>query len=100
MEKDLTPTIGMGCTYSIGGDAYPATIIEVSPSGHRIKIQMDKAVVTSSKGMGQEVYEITRDTDGRIEEYTRRKKGNYKEKGHFVGHLTIGKRYARRDPHL
>lgn len=97
MEK---PKVGMGCTYGIGADAYPARIIEVSPSGHRIKIQMDRAVAVDGAAMGQEVFDITRDTDGRIEEYTRRKNGNYKEKGYNVGNLTIGKRYARRDPHF
>jgi len=92
------PEVGMGCTYGIGSDAYPATIIEVSPSGHQIKLQHDKFERTDKNAVsGTQVYDYAPNPQAEVRVFTRRKGGEYREKGKNYGYLIVGKRKAHID---
>jgi len=75
--------VGMPATVCFHSDNHPATVIEVSGEGRRIKVQQDNAERMDSNGMSEEqVYSYTRDPDGRIFEASFRKKiGRYVVKG-------------------
>ncbi len=56
MEKLKTPAVGLGITYAIGGDCYPYTIRQVSPSGHQFRADPDH--------VGDDLRTFTRRKDG------------------------------------
>ena len=61
------PKIGGGATISYGSDCHPATIINISPSGRRITIQMDKATRIDNNGMSEiQEYEYSADPNGTV----------------------------------
>jgi hypothetical protein len=74
-----TPEVGLGATVVLWSDRKAATILSISPTGHRIVVQYDIATRTDQNGMSDsQSYRYERDTDGRIEEFTRRKDGSYR----------------------
>jgi len=73
------PTVfeGDGVTYTIFTDRRAGTVIDVSPSGKTITIQLDKATRIDENGMSEsQEYEYERDPDGQILKFTWRKKVN------------------------
>lgn len=103
MAKNIEPKVGMGATYGYGSDCYPATIIEVSPSGKRLTIQRDEVLVTSgSDQTGDKIYTLLEDPNGATIEYSLRKNNRWYPVGQPIDHrsygLTIGSRTYYQDP--
>lgn len=74
--------VGVGATIVSWTDRHPATVIEVSKSGHRIVVQHDTATRVDSNGMSDaQSYEFERNPNGRTEVATRRKDGSYRVTG-------------------
>lgn len=96
----MTPQVGDGATVHFWSDRQAATIVGVSPSGHKVKLQYDTARRTDDRGLSDwQEYEFTRNTLGPVVEATRRKDGNYRIKG-GTSRVSIGKRSHFRDPHF
>lgn len=62
--------VGDGANYSFNGDAYPVTVIEVSPNGTRITVRRDRATKKDA------IFAI--DAKGKTMTFTRRKDGSYR----------------------
>lgn len=95
-----TPVVGDPATYSVGSDAYPATVVAVSKSGHRVTLQDDDWKVTSGTVQdGSATYSYTPNPRAATRVATRRADGKYRlagwERGGFVG---FGTRRMYRDP--
>lgn len=103
LNTNNRPVVGMGATYHVGSDSYACTVIEVSPSGHRIVLQHDRTVPTKrarAMGMTDEMrpFLYVRNPEGRTEVATRRKDG-YRLKGwKRSGRVELGIRETYRDP--
>lgn len=77
-----TPELGMGATLVRWTDRHAGTVVYVSPSGHKISVQRDKATRTDTNGMSDaQTYEFEADPNGAVETYTRRKDGTYRQAG-------------------
>lgn len=78
-----TPVIGMGATTLIGSDRYAATIVEVidkKNGTYIIGVQDDNAqFVSGDGGTGNEVYEYTPNTNGRITYFRAKKDSKWRE---------------------
>lgn len=98
------PEVGMGATQGVGSDAYPYTIIEVSPNGKTIKVQSDKH--TPAEGYdyySNQVYNYHQNPNGEIITYTLRKNGRYHAQGEPIRGgraLVVGRRCYKHDPHF
>lgn len=78
----VEPEVGMGATLVYWTDRAPATVVEVSKTGHKIVVQEDTATRTDSNGMSDaQSYSYERNESGRLHEATRRKDGSYRLKG-------------------
>lgn len=88
------PIVGMGATYSIGGDSYPCTVVKVSPTGHRIEVAFDEV-----KGRGK-LFVPGERQDERCETFTLREDGSYFLAGRRYGRLSLGFRSHDIDPHF
>lgn len=76
------PEVGMGCTLTGWTDRHAATIIQVSPTGHKIWVQRDKATRTDSNGMSDaQTWEFEPDPTGAVGVYSRRSDGSYRQVG-------------------
>jgi hypothetical protein len=69
--------VGAGVTFNIGSDSYPATVVDVSPSGHRVTITRDR--MTPNEGVNGIAHRWTEadatftvDPDARRQVFTRR----------------------------
>lgn len=94
---------GDGCTYTIGTDEYPCTVVRVSPTGHRVDVVMDRALIRGHHEVAQEdQFEVDgvlfQVGNGPPRTFTRRSTGDataprwtWIEKGHRYGHLTLGR---------
>lgn len=70
------PIVGMGATRVWFTDRDPYTVIEVSPSGKRCKVQSDKYVRIDTNGMSEcQTYDYSPDSDGSVFELRRTKRG-------------------------
>lgn len=84
-------TIGGGAAYRINGDAYPYTIIGVSPTGHAVTLQAARVVkVEPGQGFseGDKRAEFEPDPNGavRVATYRKGKRGaGYAWKGSALG---------------
>jgi hypothetical protein len=99
-----TPKVGDGATMAIGSDRYPGTVIEVSKSGHTVKVRSDNYKLVGGSALSEDQrYEFTPNPNGAVEVFTRRKNGRYVRKGEsFRGGLraSFGHRDAYSDPHF
>lgn len=82
------PEVGELATLYVGSDRYPFTVVEVSPTGHQIKLQARRA-------RGQLSCE---DPQGRTVIATRRRDGSYKERGSKHIHVGLGRAELYLDP--
>ena len=74
------PFVGMGCTTLMYTDRHAATVIEVK--GKTITVQEDTATRADKNGMSDaQSYEYTRNENGRILKFTKRKDGRWIQKG-------------------
>ena len=72
------PDVGMVATMLSWTDRTAATIIEVSKSGKKIKIQEDKSTRTDSNGMSDaQAYSYETNPNGSTREYSLRKNGRW-----------------------
>jgi hypothetical protein len=87
-------------SYGIGSDAYPVTVVEVSPSGHRVVVEQDDFHVVSGSVMdGSAEFGFTRREGGPRRVFTRRADGRYLLVGaKNYGTLSLGEWHADRDP--
>lgn len=80
--KPSIPEVGMGATEVCWSDRHPYTVIEVSKSRKRCKVQADKAIRKDKNGMSDaQEYEYERDPEGAIRELSIRGDGKWKEVG-------------------
>jgi hypothetical protein len=76
------PFVGAPASYGYGSDSYPATVIEVSKSGHRITLQHDRTEVVAGSGAdGTARHICSPDPDGSTVVATRRADGRYRIAG-------------------
>jgi len=76
------PEIGMGVTIQFHSDRTACTIIDISPSGHQLVLQEDKATRLDNNGFSEsQEYSFKPDPDGRIFRATLRKDGRYRLAG-------------------
>lgn len=91
--------VGMGATFWYWTDSYPATVISVSET--EVRIQEDHAKRVDENGMSEsQTYEYSPNADGRIFVFTKRKDGNWHEKGQPMGKgvkVHLGSRRAYHD---
>lgn len=74
------PEVGMGATELCWSDRHPYTIIEISKSGKRMKVQADIAIRTDNNGMSEsQEYEYKRDPEGAIRTLYLTKTGKWRE---------------------
>jgi hypothetical protein len=95
------PQAGEGAHYGGNGDAYPVTVLEVSKSGHRVKVQRARHKIDPSDvGLkeGHRVATFTPNPEGEILTFTRRANGAYRIQG---GAWPLGAGYATAyNPHV
>lgn len=76
------PEVGDGATVLSWTDRRAATVIAVSPTGHRVTVRFDTATRTDSNGMSDaQSYSFEPNPDGVERTYSRRKDGAYREVG-------------------
>jgi len=96
------PAVGSAATWSNGRDSWPATVIAVSRTGHRVTIREDKAIVISgSEHDGSAQYRYEPDPNGREIIFTRRSERGgvaYRQEGSRWTAVSFGRRRAYRDP--
>lgn len=92
-SRDATEVaVGVGGTVVGWTDRHAVTVVDVSKSGHRVTVQYDTAVRTDTNGMSDaQEYRYERNTDGRVETFTRRRDGSYRVKG-GTARLLVGVR--------
>ena len=77
------PKVGTGVTYGAGSDSYPGTVVEVSKTGHSIKVRGDRTIRLSGNfkdGNWEGTYHVEvplEDDSERLTTYTRRR--NWKQ---------------------
>ena len=96
-----SPFVGNAATVYWWSDSKAGTIIEVSPSGKRITVQLDKSIRTDSNGMSDcQDYRYERDPNGPTYKFSLRKNGRWIVIGHEtrdgVG-CSIGSRHTYHD---
>lgn len=78
-SKPGEPEVGGGATLIFWSDRHAATVTEISPSGHIVKVQADKVRFGPDGYAAEE--DIERDPEGSVYVFTRRKNGGYVLKG-------------------
>lgn len=92
--------IGQHGSYGVGSDAYPCTVVEVSPSGHRVVVEIDDFRAGPGHDYyGQQVWVFERRVGGERVVFTRRRNGSYIVKGSTFGGLSLRGWFAAQDPH-
>ncbi len=90
--NEVEAEVGMGGTYVMWTDRKAVTVVEVSRTGHRVVTQDDTATRVDSNGMSDaQRYEFSRDENGTLRTFTRRKDGAYRETG-GTSRLLLGAR--------
>ena len=99
--RQPAPAVGMGCTILHWTDRNAATIVKVENGGRTLYVQRDRAIRTDTNGMSEcQEYRYLGNPDGAITVFTRRKGGEYVEKGQPFGtgyRLAIGTRREYHD---
>ena len=86
----VMPQVGQAATVRFIGDSRAATVIAVSPTGHKVTVQVDKATRVDTNGMSDsQDYTYERDPKGKVHVFHLRR-GRYGQDG--VG-LAIGHRH-------
>lgn len=96
MDNDvMIPTqIGEGVTVSIGSDAYPYTIIDISPSGKTIYLQEDRVERIDSNGISEvQEYKYFRNSEGKEIKASMRKNGGWKTTDNCKVSIGVRRRY-------
>ena len=89
MNQDQAFAVGDGATWTIATDRVACTVVEVSPSGHRVTVQRDKAVMVRGDMFGEyQEYEFEPDPDAERMVFTRRNVGNGEHVFKMVGTRT------------
>lgn len=101
MTKTITkPEIGAKGCYSIGGDAYPVTVIAVTPSGNKVTVRYEKFKGDIENGheyYGQQKWIIEEDPKGRTETFSWHPSNKaYRQGG--CGWLRFNGWFAKQDP--
>ena len=93
--------IGQGCTYHIGSDRYPATVVEIL-SPKRVVVQKDNYTRTDKNGISEnQTYSFEPNPDAVRRVVTLRKNGSWRQVGqsmHGSGFYTFKGRNAYFDP--
>lgn len=96
LRRPTGPHVGQGATVGIGSDRYAATVIAVSPSGHKVTVQYDKATRTDNRGLDEwQEYTYEADPHGTIQVFYRNQRGHYRASSY---RLSLGVRSAYLDP--
>lgn len=97
--------VGDAATIQVGSDRYAATVIWVSPSGHQIKLQRDKATPTASIAYTEDqTYICVANPSGEIEKAQLRHAEDPKVQSRFFmcgkgwSGVTLGVKSPYRDP--
>lgn len=86
--EQWTPQVGQGVSYSVGSDAYSATVIAMSKSGSQITLQDDiSRVISGSAHDGSAKWASEPNPNGATRKATRRGNGIYR----LVGWTSSGR---------
>lgn len=96
-KATIRPKVGDGATISYGSDRYPYTVIEVSKSGTRIRIQEDEAVLTNGSPYEDQEWSYSRNKDGAVKTASLRKDGRWRLMGCEI-YVYLGSRSRYNDP--
>lgn len=101
-RDNTTFEVGDEVSYSFGSDSYPAVVVDVSKSGHKITTQQMEVLITKGDESQQEGvdYVVMPNENGTLYVWTRRTNGRYLMRGaNYNGapRLSHGVRYYR-DP--
>lgn len=102
-KDNVRPEVGDGMTKVVGSDRYPFTVVKVSPSGRRIEVRADNALVKPARKSGIVEYEYTYDEDAPAYELSLRKNGRWViigESARSGSHFVLGQRRKYLDPHF
>lgn len=80
-KSNFTFVDGDEVSYGIGSDRYPAEVISVSKTGHKIITRDLEVLVTNGDYTGPQDYVTLSNPEGRLIEWTRRGNNRYQEKG-------------------
>lgn len=98
MNTTSTPVVGTHGCYGYGADAYPCTVVEVSPSGHKVVIEQDDVTKWTPFPDSHGV-EFARREGGPRRTFTRRANGRYGAVGSKrSGGVSFNGWYAHQDP--
>lgn len=91
---------GLHCTYNIGSDRYPGTLIKISRKKTVLHVQLDKFEAgTGHDYYGSQKWIITRNPDGDVLKFVWSDlAGTYRH--HGTGCLTLGNWEAYQDPYF
>jgi hypothetical protein len=93
--KQPKPEVGMGATVLGWSDRHAGTVIEVSKSGKRIKVRLDKATRIDKNGMSEsQEYTYEPDPDGTEYTFSLRQDGKWRLVGEAKG-KTVALGYRR-----
>lgn len=96
-DPNTDPRVGDGATIQYYSDRVAATVVEVSPSGRRITLQVDHATRTDSNGMSEsQSYHYTPNPVGFKHIAYRRNDGRYQLRGGYA-RVFVGHRSTYRD---
>jgi len=98
----VTPIEGMPCTFHVGSDRYPGTVLSVSKSGKTILVQRRSFKAAAGHDyFGSQKWEIG-ELEGAAVWYTLRRNGRWSQKGQPMKYSNLGLGYARvyQDPHF
>jgi hypothetical protein len=100
IKEEREITVGMGCTFGVGSDAYPAFVTRISDSGKTVWVKRGDFVADKENGhdyFGNQVW-ICTPNDSREEEAVRKTKYGWKMTG--GSRVYFGKARAYQDPHF
>lgn len=92
-------TIGMGATFCIGSDSYPATVIDITPSGKTVTIQEDNyEIISGSSHDGSAEYTYSANPNGRVISFRYSTKSKNWKNSSYRAYFGIRRKYY--DPHF
>lgn len=93
--------VGQGCSFGVGNDSYPCTVIDASPSGKTLKTRDAAVKVVSGSGHdGSAVYEFSENPEGAEREWSLRSDGRFWQVGGKHTLLSTNGYAKRYDPHF